>query len=77
MTSKYIFIQSKNYCIQEKIFLSNIFFSFIFLLYEFFIEYFSGEHIWSSTRIYESQNFTFSMQTEQQHEDVNILGYNI
>ena len=31
------------------------------LSYEFFIEYFSGEDIWSSTCIYKSQNFTFSM----------------
>ena len=33
----------------------------IFFLYEFFIQYFSGEHIWSSICIYESQNFIFSM----------------
>ena len=33
----------------------------LFLLYEIFIKYFSGEYIWSPICIYKSQNFTFSM----------------
>ena len=41
----------------------------MFLLYEyFFAEYFSGEHIWSS-----SQNFTFKMKIKKHHEDVKKL----
>ena len=58
----------------------NIFIIYIFfiqvkyiLLYEFFIHYFSGEHIWSSTCIYKGQNFTFSMQVEQHYEGAKKL----
>ena len=46
---------------------------FFLLLYEFLIHNFSSEHIWSSICIYKSQNFTLSMQIEQQHEDAEKL----
>ena len=40
------------------------------LLHEFFIQYFSGEYIWSSICIYQGQNFSFIIWIEQQHENV-------
>ena len=66
---KFLFNQN-NFVFNKKHFYDIYFFSFkknIFLLYEFFIHYFSGEHIWSSICIYKSQNFSFSTQTEQHH----------
>ena len=66
MISEYIFIQSKQICIQKKkkTFLLYKFFHpiKIFLYYmKFFIRSFSSDHIWSFIFICKSQNFTFGM----------------
>ena len=65
-----------NFVFNKKYFYHIYFFSFkknIFLLYEFFIHYFSGEHIWSSICIYKSQIVRFSTQIEQHHGGVKKL----
>ena len=76
MLSSYILFNQNNFAFNKKYFYHIYIFhsrKFFLLLYEFLIHNFSGEHIWSSICIYESQNFTLSMQIEQQHEDAEKL----
>ena len=62
---KYIYFHSTKVNLHSK----KIFFNYInffhpikfFLLYEFFIRYFSNDHIWSFIFICKSQNFTFKI----------------
>ena len=76
MLPKYIFIHSKQICIEKEIFLLFSFFSNqlkYLLLYEFFIWCFSSDHTCSSIFIFKSQNFSFSIQIEQEHDVVRKL----